>query len=484
MTNIRQKTEQGIKWSGIDQIFRLVVTIGISAFLARFVAPAEFGLFAMVTIITGFLSVFKDFGLGNVIIYKTDITHREINSIFWVNNGIAGLIGLGLFIGAPWVADFYKEEKLTALTQAMAILFMLGGLGSIPEALIRKNIDFKRLFTINITNQLLSGLIAGFCAYQGLGVWALVIQLYISTLAGTYLSYRMVAWRPKWVKPEWNLLKPFFSYSLPLFGENTINYWVRNIDNLLIGKWLGEQTLGYYSRAYNLMLLPVRQISGAIIRVVFPAFSQVKHDKDKVWTNYKRLLNITSFITFPLMACMYLLGEEIILTVYGKNWLAAVPMFQALCFLGAAQSIGTYCGSIFSSQGRTSLQFKIGLFVKPFLIMGIVTGLYINGIMGLIIGYTLTNILAFFIESYFVMQVLEKKFFLFFSTFHKELICTFVALVISYFLKNQVSSTNVTLNFLIVLLAGGLTYMATAIALKTEGVLFIKEKIYGVKTND
>lgn len=483
MANLRKKTENGIKWSAIDQIFRLFVTLAISAILARFISPAEYGLFAMVSIITGFLSIFKDFGLGNALIYKSEITDEETNNVFWVNNLLAFVLGFSLFCSAPYVAEFYAEPRLIRLTQAMAILFMIGSTASIPDVLIRKNIDFKSLFTRNILNLLLSSIVAIIFAYMGFGVWALVIQGFISTIAGAIISFKMVKWRPKFVRPRMEILKPFFSFSLPLLGENTINYWVRNVDSLLIGKLLGEQTLGYYSRSYNLMLMPVRQISGAVMRVVFPVFSMVKHDKHKVWYNYKKLLSITAFITFPLMSLMYILGEEIILIMYGPAWIEAIPIFKGLCFLGALQSIGTYCGSIFSSQGKTMLQFKIGLFLKPYMICGIILGLYSNGIMGLVYGYTIASGTAFLVESYFVMMVLEKKFLLFFGSFVKEAAIAFLLLIFLFILKHYIQVENIMVLSLIVTLAGLSIYLLLARMFKLEGYLFLREKLNGIKKN-
>lgn len=484
MQNLRKRTENGIKWSAIDQIFRLFVTIGVSAFLARFISPAEFGLFAMVNVVIGFVAIFKDFGLGSAIIQKTQISDIEINNIFWINNLIAFALGTALFFSAHLVADFYSEPKLLHLTQAMAVLFAVGSLAAVPNTLIRKSIDFKKLFTRNITNLLISSGVAIICAFNGWGVWALIAQALISTVAGTYVSYRMVSWRPRWQMPRWQILKPFFSYSLPLFGENTINYWVRNIDNLLVGKLLGEQTLGYYSKSYNLMLLPVRQISGAVIRVIFPAFSLVKHDKNKVWNNYKKLLNVTAFITFPLMAMMFLLGREIILLIYGSAWEASVPIFKALCFLGAFQSLGTYCGSIFSSQGKTMLQFKIGLILKPVMISGIVIGLYAGGIMGMIYGYTITSAIVFLIESFFVTLILDKKFFQFFDAFKYEVLATILVFVPLYFIKESIGTMDILVNILGIGGTGLAAFALISYIFKLEGYLLIKNKCNGAKKDN
>lgn len=483
MSNLSKKTENGIKWSAIDQIFRTFVTLAVSAFLARFISPAEYGLFAMVTLVTGFLSIFKDFGLGSALIQKSEITDEEINNVFWVNNFLALVLGLLLLFAAPLVADFYSEAKLINLTRAMAVLFMIGSVASIPDVLIRKNIDFKSLFTRNILNLIISSIVAVVFAYLGFGIWALVLQIFVSTLVGTVISYRMVKWRPKFIRPKMQILQPFFSFSLPLLGETSINYWVRNIDNLLIGKWLGEQPLGYYSRSYNLMLLPVRQISGAVMRVVFPAFSLIKHDKNKVWYNYKKLLSITAFITFPLMALMYLLGEDIILIMYGSAWIASVPIFKGLCLLGALQSLGTYCGGIFSSQGKTMLQFKLGLFLKPFMIGGIVIGLYTNGIMGVVYGYTLTSGIAFLLESYFVMVVLEQKFLIFFNSFLKEGAISIFVLILMTIIKENINIINPFFSVLMFVPTASGLFLFLANIFKLEGFLILREKLYGIKKN-
>ncbi|PBJ13875.1 MOP flippase family protein [Flavobacterium sp. ACN6] len=478
-SDLKKRTEKGIKWSIIDQVFKVIISLGISIFLARLIDPSEFGLFAIVTVSVGFLTIFRDFGLSAALIHKDEPTQLEIDSVFWFNNLLALIIALIIFFGAYFAGNFYKDPKLIPLMQIMGLIFFLSAFGLVPDGLIHKHLDFKSFFIKNIINIVLSGSIAIFFAYLKYGVWALIIQTLVSTILEVVISFRMIKWRPR-MQFSWPLIKPFLKFSMPLLGENTINYWVRNIDNLLIGKMLGDQVLGYYSRAYNLMLLPVRQISGAITRVMFPSLSIIKNDKQKVWESYSKIISITAFFTFPLMGMLYLFGDEIILLLYGEKWIGTIPILKNLCFLGAIQSIGVYCGSIFSSQGQTYLQFRVGLITKPVMILGIVIGLYYNGIMGVIFGYTLTSCLAFFIESFFLARILHQKTYQIFKGFYKEFIITSGLLFISFLVKKSLIEYNMFLVFSIVLFAGIAIYIGLALFFRLYGAIFLKEKIYGI----
>ena len=482
MENLKDRTESGIKWSVIDQVFKTVLSLAISVFLARLIAPKEFGLFAMVAVATGFLNIFRDFGLGAGLIQKRNLENQEIDSIFWVNNVIGLVIGILIYVGASFIVDFYSEPKLLHITQAMAIVFIVGAVGLVPDALIRKNLDFKQFFLRNILNDLISGGIAIGLAYNNYGVWALITQAFLSKFIGTIIAFRMIVWKPSFFL-SWKKITPFMRFSLPLLGAKSINYWVRNVDNLTIGKFLGQESLGYYSKAYNLMLLPVRQISGSITRVVFPSFSIIQKNKAAVWKNYIKLLNITSFITIPLMAGMFLLSKEVILILYGEKWLPAAEMLRGLCYLGAIQSIGVYSGSIFSSQNRTFLQFKIGLFLKPLMIIGILGGLYLNGIKGLILGYSLTSTIAFLVESFYVSKILEKSILGMFKGFYKELIGALMAYFLTFVLNKIWDYNSIYIKVIITVLIFSSTYFVIGYFLKLDGLKYLKEKINEIRSN-
>lgn len=438
MNTHKKKTLSGVGWSVIDQGVRQFIGLGIGAVLARLLSPPEFGLVGMVTVAIGFLNVFRDFGLGASLIQKTTLSHDEINAVFWANVILGALIGLFIFVAAPLISSFYNQPPLLHLTQVMGFNFFLGSVGLVPDALIRKNIDFKAYFFRNLSTTIFAGVLAIVLAYYDFGYWALVYQSLFSTLGSVIIGFRMISWRPT-LKWKVSVLAPFAKFSLPLLGENTINYWVRNVDNLLIGKTLGPAPLGIYSKAYSLMLLPVRQISGTLSRVMLPSFSLIKDDRQRVWNNYLKISTVIAFITFPLMAYLGIFAKEVIYIIYGPNWTEVVPIFKAFCILGALQSIGTLCGSVFVSQGKTLTLFRLGLFTKAFMILGIVGGLYLNGIMGVVYGYTVTSGLAFILESYFLARILEEKVVGMFRNLAPEVLSSLV-LICSLYAANMLTA--------------------------------------------
>jgi len=253
-----------------------------------------------------------------------------------------------------------------------------------------------------------------------------------------------------------------------------LNYFVRNIDNLLIGKLLGGAILGYYSKAYSLMLLPVRQISGSIANVMFPSFSIIKNDKPKVWMGYMNVVKIVSFVNFPLMISLYFFATEIVLLLLGSQWLEVIPMIKALCFLGSIQSIGTLAGSIYNSQGKTGLQFKVGLFSKLIMSTGIVYGLLKGGVLDMIFYYTITSILMFFVELYFVTKILNNSIIDFVVELKSELLVIVVYLV-SMILLFSIVNTDGLVNKILIQLASVTIFLFLSMKLELFAFQLVKK---------
>ena len=451
MNNIKSKTITGISWSIIDNVSKLLLTLVITSVLSRLLSPEDFGVIAMIFVFTGFLKVLRDFGLGAAVIHKYNPSSKELDSLFWMSIFFGVFVTLILIVFSNQIASFYKIPQLNKLIKVISIAMFLGSVSIIPEALIKKDLNFKSLFIRNIGNLIISGGVTILMAFYGYGVWALIFKEIIFNFLLIIFNFSLVKWRPSF-SFSFNSIKPYLNFSLPLFGENSLNYFVRNIDNLLIGKLLGEFVLGYYSKAYSLMLLPVRQISGSIANVMFPSFSIIKNDKQKVWGSYMNVVKIVSFVNFPIMISLYFFANEIILILYGSQWLDVIPIIKAFCFLGAIQSIATLAGSIYNSQGKTNLQFKVGLFSKAFMTAGLVYGLLYGGIFSMIKYYTITSSIIFFVELYFITKILNQSISTFFQVLKKEL------LVISIYLFSMVIlflivNTNNILNKVLIQLA-------------------------------
>ncbi len=473
MNNLKSKTISGIAWSIVDNVTKLLLTLFIASILARLLKPDDFGVIAMIFVFTGFLKILRDFGLGASVIQKTNPTSKELDSLFWVTVGFGVFVTLILIGFSDTIASFYELPKLSKLIKVISAAMFLGSVSIIPEALIKKDLDFKSLFYRNIGNLIISGSITILMAYNGYGVWALIFKEIIFNFLLIIFNFSLVKWRPSF-SFDYNSIKSYLNFSMPLFGENSLNYFVRNIDNLLIGKLLGGAILGYYSKAYSLMLLPVRQISGSIANVMFPSFSIIKNDKPKVWMGYMNVVKIVSFVNFPLMISLYFFATEIVLLLLGSQWLEVIPMIKALCFLGSIQSIGTLAGSIYNSQGKTGLQFKVGLFSKLIMSTGIVYGLLKGGVLDMIFYYTITSILMFFVELYFVTKILNNSIIDFVVELKSELLVIVVYLV-SMILLFSIVNTDGLVNKILIQLASVTIFLFLSMKLELFAFQLVKK---------
>ena len=473
MNNLKSKTISGISWSIVDNVTKLLLTLFIGSILARLLKPDDFGVIAMIFVFTGFLKILRDFGLGASVIQKTNPSSKELDSLFWVTIGFGVFVTVVLIAFSSTIASFYELPKLSKLIKVISVAMFLGSVSIIPESLIKKDLDFKSLFFRNIGNLIISGSVTILMAYYGYGVWALIFKEIIFNFLLIIFNFSLVKWRPSF-SFSYGSIKSYLNFSLPLFGENSLNYFVRNIDNLLIGKLLGDITLGYYSKAYSLMLLPVRQISGSIANVMFPSLSIIKNDKPKVWVGYMNVVKIVSFVNFPIMISLFFFAKEIVLILFGSQWLEVIPIIKALCFVGSIQSIATLAGSIYNSQGKTKLQFKVGLFTKSIMSTAIVYGLFNGGIFSMILYYTITSSIAFVVELYFVTKILNNSILSFLDDLKKELLVIGIYLV-SMILLFSFVNTDSLLNKILIQLASVTLFIFLSMKLKLFAFQLLKK---------
>ncbi|MFT3748917.1 MAG: lipopolysaccharide biosynthesis protein [Agriterribacter sp.] len=485
MSNQVQQTKKGIKWSLADQVLRQIITLIISGILSRLVTPSEYGVLGMVTVATGFFQVFKDVGLGSSIIQKQGVTEDEKSTIFWLNVSIGIVLAIILISISPLIAVFFEQPQLKKLVAVMGLNFVITSLLIVPDALIQKSMNFKGYFVLNFIATVLSGVVGIGLAFNGAGVWALLAQIICSSFVTLILSFKVAKWVPTIVFNK-SLLKDHLKFSGPVLADNSINYWVRNLDKILTGKMLGPVSLGVYTRAYTLMLLPLNQISNTLNRVMFPSFSLIHTDKEKIWDQFSKMLAIIAFVCFPLMSILGVFAKEVILFVYGTSWSAVIPIFKVLCILGASQALASTFGSIYYATAQTKLMFKVGVMSRTFMLAGIILGIYTGGLTGMIWGYLISSIAAMSIEIHYVCKILNKNSLCFFKNIFPETIGAILVIFFFIIIKRVISDSdiftlkNIILNFLIICI-GVLIYIFILIRLKSIGFKVFKSNINAQK---
>lgn len=408
MDDFKERTISGLSWSGIAQIINQLIRFGIGIVLARLLAPQVFGLIGMISVFIGFVQIYSDMGLGAALIQKGHADHRHFSSIFWINLALGSVVTLMFVALAPVVADFYEEPSLEPLTIAISINFFIASFHIVQNALLQKQLRFKALALIDILTIIFSGGTAITLAVLGYGIWSLVTQILCSTLISTVLKWYASEWRPAFLF-DWIAVKSLLSFSGNLLGFRTLNYWVRNADNLLIGRFIGSYGLGIYSKAYTIMLYPLRNLSSVISKVMFPALSAIQDDKARIRQIYLKMTRAVALISFPLMSGLFVVSDNFVICLLGEQWRAMIPILRIFCLIGLVQSIGTLNGNIYMSQGRTDLQFKVGGTIGILGVVAIAIGLK-WGIEGVAISYGLFSVLATYPSIRIAVSLIDLSF--------------------------------------------------------------------------
>jgi len=402
---LKQQVVKGVSWNFCEQFSRQFISIGVTAVLARILSPSDYGLVALSSIFIGFLSLFGDLSIGSALIQKANIHNRHISTSFWTSVFTGISLAIVLCVIAPFVAIYYEQPLLVYIIDISAVSFIITPIWSTHKTLMTKRLEFNKLALINIVFAVLAAISSLILALSGLGVWSLVFGGLIASALITPLVWHFEKWRPGLIFDR-NCFSELFGFSSYLLSFNIINYFARNFDNLLVGRYLGANVLGIYSMAYSLMMKPVQQISWSITAVLFPAFSSIQGDVARIRSAYLKVAKGIATITFPMMIGLAIVSREFILVMVGTKWEGVILPLQVLCYVGAFQSIGTTVGSLFNSLGRADLQFKTGTITA----LGHVIGFIICirwGLMGLVKGYLVTNIIFICFTQYIALRLIQ-----------------------------------------------------------------------------
>lgn len=364
--------------------------MGSTVVLARLLTPQDYGLIGMVTAVTGFVAMFKDMGLSMATVQKAEINHGQISTLFWINVLLSFGVMLVTAALAPAIAWFYGEPRLTWITLALASAFIFGGFTVQHQALLRRNMRFGTLAFIHIASILAGIVVAFIAAWYGLRYWALVLMQVATAIAGAIAVWVVCPWRPS-LPVRRSGVRKMLAFGANLTGFSFLNYFARNLDNVLIGKVWGTQPLGFYSKAYGLLMLPLGQITAPIAAVAVPALSRLQDDPERYRRYYYRAISTIAFITMPLIAMLAALSHEIIRIVLGDQWISAAPIFKVLAFAAVLQPVVNPVGWVFVSLGQADRQLRWAIVAVPLIVLSFVLGLP-WGAFGVAVSYTLCSL--------------------------------------------------------------------------------------------
>lgn len=396
--DIRKRTLSGLGWSGAQQAMQQGLKFAFTILLVRLLTPDDFGQVGMILVFAGLAQLFSELGLGAALVQRKDLRPEHLDSVFWANIA-AGAVLTGIFAAlAGPIAGFYGLPSLRPLTLAISLTFIIGSLRVVQYSLVLRSMNFRKLALVETAAVLLSGILAVGMALTGFGIWSLVGQMLVLSFMVAVLLWLTSGWRPSF-SFSFRALKELFPFSLNLLGFSLFDYTVTRSSHLLIGKFIGAPALGIYSRADQLMLMPVTQVANVISRVMFPALSAIQDQVERIKQIYLRAIRTISLLTFPLMLGLMVTARPFVIVVFGEQWAEVIPLLQVFCLAGVTMSVGTTVGWIYTSQGRTDIMMRWGLCAGAVRLIAIAVGLR-WGILGVAVAWVASGYLILWYPSW------------------------------------------------------------------------------------
>jgi PST family polysaccharide transporter len=326
-------------------------------------------------------------------VQRKDISDQDLNFVFWLHLMTGVMLTLISVLSSPLIARFYHEPRLILITEILGLGPVISSLGVVPSSVMQKEFRFKALAVADMVTVVLSGGAGCWFAFRGLGAMSLVIQALVAQASLVALRWGMVRWRPGF-SLNWKAGSRLLPFGTGVLGSSLVNYWFRNGDNLLIGRFCGAMQLGFYNRGYNLMMLPLTQVHSVLSPVLFPALSTMQHSKSDVRRLFLFANQAIGVIAFPLMLGLAVVADDFVKVLWGDKWLGAVTIIRVLAIAGVGNSVLTTVGWIYMAMGRTDRMLWWTMTVSPGYVICFALGLR-WGALGVAIAFALAVCVIF-----------------------------------------------------------------------------------------
>lgn len=357
---------------------KVILTVLVNAVLARILSPFDFGIVAVITVFTTFFSTLSDMGLGPAIVQKKELSRNDIDSLFTYSLYVSlGLCVLFLLCAFP-IAAFYRDRIYLKPSLLLTISLFFNALNMVPNGILNRHKKFATIAVRTVVVYSVSAAVSIVLALKGWRFYALVVQAILSS--ALQFGWNFLSTRPHILRhPDKTAISIVKTYSLYQFAFNIVNYFARNLDNLLTGKFMGEVNLGNYNKAYNLMLFPVNNLSGVVSPVLHPILSDYQNEPDAIYRRFVRLVRFLFCIGIFVASIAYLAADEIVGILYGSQWKPCVVCLKMLSIAIIPQMINASAGAIFQAIGNTKLLFISSCINTALTCAAILLGIFCGG---------------------------------------------------------------------------------------------------------
>lgn len=476
MNHSKGSVIKGLFWTLSERFMSQIVSVIVTIVLTRLLAPKDYGIISIVTVIITILNIFMTSGFSAALIQQKDVDDVDYSTVLYFSI----LFGLFLYVLAfafsPILASFYKLPQLSIVLKVLALQIPLSALNSVQQAYISRHMLFKIFFTSTVTATIVSGAIGVTLAYAHFGVWALVAQDLSNVVTISIVLWHSVAWRPT-LHFSFKRLKRLFDFGVKIFAQTLFNTIYANVRSLLIGGFYSPTDLAYYTKGSQYPNLIVTNIDTAVSKTMFPVMSREQEDLSRVKTLTRKTAQASSYLMSPILIVFFVCAKQIVSIVMTDKWLPTVPYIKIVCICLIIRASQTAIVQAIKSIGKSDVVLKMDIPVRVLaLILLMITIRF--GVIYIAISEVFFEFIALLIYSHYSSKLLKYTYVEIFTDFLKNVVLALAMGIIIYVIGIILHThVNPLLTLLIQLIIGGVVYLLLSVIFKNGSWLLFYSTI-------
>jgi O-antigen/teichoic acid export membrane protein len=460
MQSLRKIALTGSTWTSLSKGCSILFYFLRLSVLSRFLDPDDFGLIAIVMIFATFCQVFSDMGISAAIVHRHDANRDELSSLYWLNIFSGFTVFLIFITSVPITSLFFEDSRLSHLLFLISPIFIITSFGQQFKFILQREFHFRTLSLIDFFAVVFNTFFTIVMVFSGYGVFSIILgtlsESIIRSFLLCYIGFHK--WKPKF-RFYFEEVRNFLKFGVFQMGDRGLNYIGWQIDKLIMGRILGPSALGTYNIAYTLAIYPLQAISPIINQVVFPIFSQIQFENDKLEKGYAEVISIISIVMMPLYVGMFVVSEPLILVFFGDKWIEAIPFLKLLSILGIFYSIGNPISNLLLSKGRSDIGFYLNCIVFILYSISVFIGSF-YGVNYIILSMIIVHIFFLFPLEYIVrLKLVNMSFISYYNAFSPYLISSIIMGIIVSLLRQYLMSFDPVVELFLSTIAGASVYL-------------------------
>jgi O-antigen/teichoic acid export membrane protein len=470
--SLSQQALDGVLWASVEKFGGKILQFLTTIFLARILAPEDFGVVAMISIFFAISLILIDSGFSQALIREDEISEEEKATTFYINFITAIILFATLWFLAPLISRFFNEPILVWMTRFMALIPIFFSFTIIQRALYSHQINFRTQAIVNLIAAALSGGSAVVLGWYGFGAWAIATQQVVMAFVTSFLFWGINPWVPEGFI-EKKSFKKLFGFGSNLMISGLISTSFNEVYKVIIGRIYSSSLLGFYAQAENVRDVVAKNLIQVMVIVTYPALSKVKRDLQRLKDGYRKVLQVISFFIFPAMFGVILVAEPMIITFIGSKWLSSVPILQLLALSGMIHHLHVINLNVLKVIGRSDLILKLAGIKTIGALIAIAIGLNF-GFWGLILAQVFSSYVSLYINMIYTARLIDYTKLDQFKDVFSILVYTLPMVGVVYGL-NLLNYNYESLRLFVLVVSGIVVYIATSLLLKPKP---FKDMIY------